>query len=97
MKESLGMRLISLLTIPTVATYALLKGTPDSMMEYVAIFTVIVFILTGLLMYNLIELFLHNGDIEKFIKYNRQSIGWLNVLRGLVGVLIPLNRVICIE
>ncbi len=85
MKEYLGMRLISLLTIPTVATYALLKGTPDSMMEYVAIFTVIVFILTGLLMYNLIELFLHNGDIEKFIKYNRQSIGWLNVLRGLVG------------
>ena len=72
------MRLISILVMPTVVTYALVKGTPDSMMEYIAIFTVIVFILTGLLMYNL-------SDIEKLKEYNRQSIGWLNVLRGLFG------------
>lgn len=78
MKEYLGMRLISLLTIPTVATYALLKGTPDSMMEYVTIFSVIIVMLSGLLMLNL-------SDIEKLKEYNRQSIGWLNVLRGLVG------------
>lgn len=78
MKEYLGMRLISLLTIPTVATYALLKGTPDSMMEYVTIFSVIIVMLSGLLMINL-------ADVEKLKEYNRQSIGWLNVLRGLVG------------
>ncbi len=79
MKKHLIMRLISILVMPTVVTYALVKGTPDSMMEYITIFTVIVFILTGLLMYNL-------SDIEKFIKYNRQSIGWLTVLRGLISV-----------
>ncbi len=78
MKEYLGMRLISLLTIPTVATYALLKGTPDSMMEYVTIFSVIIVMLSGLLMINL-------ADVEKLKEYNRQSIGWLNVLRGLIG------------
>lgn len=78
MKEYLGMRLISLLTIPTVATYALLKGTPDSMMEYVTIFSVIIVMLSGLLMLNL-------SNIEKLKEYNRQSIGWVNVLRGLVG------------
>ena len=78
MKEYLGMRLISLLTIPTVATYALLKGTPDSMMEYVTIFSVIIVMLSGLLMINL-------ADVEKLKEYNRQ-IGWVNVLRGLVGV-----------
>ena len=78
MTNYLKMRLISLLTVPTVATYALIKGTPDSMMEYVTIFSVIIVMLSGLLMLNL-------SDIEKFIKYNRQSIGWLNVLRGLVG------------
>ena len=78
MKEYLGMRLISLLTVPTVATYALIKGTPDSMMEYVTIFSVIIVMLSGLLMLNL-------SDIKKLKEYNRQSIGWLNVLRGLVG------------
>ena len=78
MKEYLGMRLISLLTIPTVATYALLKGTPDSMMEYVTIFSVIIVMLSGLLMINL-------ADVEKLKEYNRQSIGWLNILRGLIG------------
>lgn len=78
MKEYLGMRLISLLTIPTVATYALLKGTPDSMIEYVTIFSVIIVMLSGLLMINL-------ADVEKLKEYNRQSIGWLNVLRGLIG------------
>ncbi len=73
------MRLFSVLAVPTVVTYALVKGTPDSMMEYLTIFTVIVFMLTGLLMYNL-------NDIEKFKKFLfniRQSIGWLTVLRGL--------------
>ena len=78
MTNYLKMRLISLLTVPTVATYALLKGTPDSMMEYVTIFSVIIVMLSGLLMLNL-------SDIEKLKEYNRQSIGWLNVLRGLVG------------
>lgn len=78
MKEYLGMRLISLLTVPTVATYALIKGTPDSMMEYVTIFSVIIVMLSGLLMINL-------SNIEKLKEYNRQSIGWVNVLRGLVG------------
>lgn len=78
MENYLKMRLISLLTVPTVATYALIKGTPDSMMEYVTIFSVIIVMLSGLLMLNL-------SDIEKLKKYNRQSIGWLNVLRGLVG------------
>lgn len=78
MTNYLKMRLISLLTIPTVATYALLKGTPDSMMEYVTIFSVIIVMLSGLLMINL-------ADVEKLKEYNRQSIGWLNVLRGLIG------------
>ena len=78
MTNYLKMRLISLLTVPTVATYALIKGTPDSMMEYVTIFSVIIVMLSGLLMLNL-------SDIEKLKEYNRQSIGWLNVLRGLVG------------
>ena len=78
MTNYLKMRLISLLTVPTVATYALIKGTPDSMMEYVTIFSVIIVMLSGLLMLNL-------SDIEKLKEYNRQSIGWLNVLRGLFG------------
>lgn len=78
MTNYLKMRLISLLTIPTVATYALLKGTPESMMEYVTIFSVIIVMLSGLLMLNL-------SNIEKLKEYNRQSIGWVNVLRGLVG------------
>ncbi len=78
MTNYLKMRLISLLTVPTVATYALIKGTPDSMMEYVTIFSVIIVMLSGLLMLNL-------SDIEKLKEYNRQSIGWLNVSRGLVG------------
>ena len=78
MENYLKMRLISLLTVPTVATYALIKGTPDSMMEYVTIFSVIIVMLSGLLMINL-------ADVEKLKEYNRQSIGWLNVLRGLVG------------
>lgn len=78
MENYLKMRLISLLTVPTVATYALLKGTPDSMMEYITIFSVIIVMLSGLLMLNL-------SDLEKLKKYNRQSIGWLNVLRGLAG------------
>ena len=64
--------------MPTVVTYALVKGTPDSMMEYVTIFSVIIVMLSGLLMLNL-------SNIEKLKEYNRQSIGWLNVLRGLVG------------
>ena len=78
MENYLKMRLISLLTVPTVTTYALVKGTPDSMMEYITIFSVIIVMLSGLLMLNL-------SDIEKLKEYNRQSIGWLNVLRGLVG------------
>lgn len=78
MTNYLKMRLISLLTIPTVATYALLKGTPESMMEYVTIFSVIIVMLSGLLMLNL-------SNIEKLKEYNRQSIGWVNVLRGVVG------------
>ena len=78
MENYLKMRLISLLTVPTVATYALIKGTPDSMMEYVTIFSVIIVMLSGLLMINL-------ADVEKLKEYNRQSIGWLNVLRGLIG------------
>ncbi len=78
MENYLKMRLISLLTVPTVATYALIKGTPDSMMEYVTIFSVIIVMLSGLLMLNL-------SNIEKLKEYNRQSIGWVNVLRGLVG------------
>lgn len=78
MTNYLKMRLISLLTVPTVATYALIKGTPESMMEYITIFSVIIVMLSGLLMLNL-------SNIEKLKEYNRQSIGWVNVLRGLVG------------
>ena len=78
MKKYLIMRLISILVMPIVVTYVLVKGTPDSMMEYITIFSVIIVMLSGRLMLNL-------SDIEKLKEYNRQSIGWLNVLRGLFG------------
>lgn len=79
MMNYLKMRLISLLAVPAVATYALVKGTPDSMMEYLTIFAVIVVMLSGMLMISL-------SDIENLKKYKKLRILWLSGIKTVVNI-----------